>query len=418
MNSDATITVSGAGRLGPVQADARRLPRLALICDFLEERWPSMDLMGEMLYRSFRAEHPAAIEVEQLRPVLRCRLSKIPGLGRSGFSWNADRLLNRFHDYPVWLRERAAGFDVFHIVDHSYSQLVLDLPAERTVVTCHDLDTFRCVLEPERDPRPAWFRAMAGRTLNGFRRAAHVLTVSQATREELLRHGIFPAERITVVPNGVHPSCSITPDPVADRVADGLLAGSPGLEATAGTPWLLNVGSTLPRKRLDILVRAFAAIHREMPEARLVRVGGLTPAQLQLAAELKVKHLILCLPYLERDVLAAVYRRSALLMHTADAEGFGLPLVEAMACGCPVAASDLPVLREVGGAAAEYCRAGDVDDWEQAVVPLLREKVQNPAKWAGRRAAGMARAARFSWAENARQTAQVYEKVLGLQHDR
>ncbi len=406
MNSDATITVSSENRLGSVQAQAARLPRLALICDFLEEGWPSMDLMGDMLYRSFSAEHAAAIEVEQLRPVLRGRLSKIPGLGRSGFSRNADRLLNRFHDYPVWLKQRAASFDVFHIVDHSYSQLVLELPAERTVVTCHDLDTFRCVLEPERDPRPAWFRAMVGRTLNGFRRAAHVLTVSQATREELLRHDIFPAERVTVVPNGVHPSCSTAPDPVADRLADGLLAAPPG------TPWLLNVGSTLPRKRLDVLVRAFAAIHREMPEARLVRVGGLTAAQLQLATELNVKHLILCLPYLERDVLAAVYRRSTLLMHTADAEGFGLPLVEAMACGCPVAASDLPVLREVGGDAAEYCHVADVDAWEQAVVPLLREKIQNPAKWAGRRAAGMARAGLFSWDENARQTAEIYRKAL------
>src|ERR1700728_4325295 len=121
MNSDATITVSSAGRPSPVQADARRLPRVALICDFLEERWPSMDLMGDMLYRSFRAEHAGAIEVEQLRPALRGRLSKIPGLGRSGFSWNADRLLNRFHDYSVWLKQRAPAFDVFHIVDHSYS---------------------------------------------------------------------------------------------------------------------------------------------------------------------------------------------------------------------------------------------------------------------------------------------------------
>ena len=412
MNSDATITVSSADRLGSVQARAQRLPRLALICDFLEERWPSMDLMGDMLYRSFRAEHAAAIEVQQLRPALHGRLSKIPGLGRSGFARNADRLLNRFHDYSVWLKQRAPAFDVFHLVDHSYSQLILDLPAERTVVTCHDLDTFRCVLEPQRDPRPAWFRAMVARTLNGFRRAAHVLTVSQATRDELLSHGIFPAERVTVVPNGVHPSCSTAPDPVADRLADSLLTGAPGLEATAGTPWLLNVGSTLPRKRLDILVRAFAAIHREMPEARLVRVGGLTPAQLQLASELNVKHSILCLPYLERDVLAAVYRRSTLLMHTADAEGFGLPLVEAMACGCPVVASDLPVLREVGGEAAEYCRVADVDAWEQGVVPLLRERIQNPAKWAGRQAAGVKHAVRFSWAENARQTAEIYRKVL------
>jgi glycosyltransferase involved in cell wall biosynthesis len=250
---------------------------------------------------------------------------------------------------------------------------------------------------------------MTARILEGFRCAAHVLTVSQATREELLGHRLFPADRISVVPNGVDPLCSPLPDPAADRTADGLLSG---FGAAPETLWLLSVGSTLPRKRLDILVRAFAAVHYHVPEARLVRVGGLTEAQLQLAADLNIKHLILCLPYLDREVLAAMYRRSALLLHTADAEGFGLPLVEAMACGCPVAASDLPVLREVGGPATEYCAVADVDSWEHAVAGLLREKLQDPAKWALRREAGMAYAARFSWAENARQTARIYREIL------
>lgn len=394
-NTSSRVPVSSAGSRA----------RIAVLCDFAEERWPSMDVVGDMLCRQLASQFVAELQVTQVRPPMRRRLTRLPLL-RDQLALNADRLLNRMVDYPAWIRGRRDNFDLFHVIDHSYSQLIRALPAGRAVVTCHDLDTFRCVLEPERDPRPGWFRAMTGRILEGFRRAAHVLTVSHATREDLLQYGIFPPERISVVPNGVDPACSPAPDPAPDAVADRLLKAPPG------TPWLLNVGSTLPRKRLDILVWAFGAIRRKVPEARLVRVGGLTPAQLQMAADLNVKDSILCLPYLERDILAAIYRRSALLMHTADAEGFGLPLAEAMASGCPVVATDLPVLREVGGPAAEYCPVADVDCWELAVVRLLREKLQNPAQWDLRRQAGMAYAARFSWAENARQTARIYQEVL------
>jgi glycosyltransferase involved in cell wall biosynthesis len=408
MNSDATITVRGSSSRAATERVAPRAARLGLICDLLEERWPSMDLVGDMLFQNLTADPASGIEVEQLRPQFRRRFSKIPGLGLSGVLWNADRLLNRFHDYPATLKRRTSDFDLFHIVDHSYSQLTLDLPPNRTVVTCHDLDTFRCILEPERDPRPRWFRAVAARILEGFRCAAQVLTVSEATRNELIRHGIFPAERINVVLNGVHPSCCTVPDPAADASANALL------DAPSSTVWLLSVGSTIPRKRLDVLLRVFAAIHRQLRDVRLVRVGGLTPQQHQLADELNVQHSILCLPHLDRNILAAVYRRSALLLHTADAEGFGLPLVEALACGCPVAASDLPVLREVGGLAVSYCQVADLDDWQRVVMELLTERVKEPDNWAIRREAGLARAAGFSWAENARQTAQVYRKVLEL----
>lgn len=409
MHSHTTIASSDAvSRNG--RAAGTRAARVGLICDFLEEGWPSMDLIGDMLYAKFSGgQADATLEVEQLRPAMRRRFSGIPVLGASGVFNNADRLLNRFHDYPDWLKRRVSAFDLFHIVDHSYSQLIASLPAQRTVVTCHDLDTFRCLLEPERDRRPRWFRAMAAKILDGFRRAAHVIAVSEATRDELLHHRLIPGERITVVSNGVHPSCRPGPDPAADRAADKLL------DAPGGTPWLLNVGNTLPRKRLDVLVRVFAAVHRAKPETRLVRVGGLTAEQLQLARQLNVQDAILCLPRQDRDVLAAIYRRAALLVHTAEAEGFGLPLVEAMACGCPVAASDVAVLREVGGPATEYFPVADVQAWAQGVLGLLQERSLNAVKWPARRDRAIAWSTRFSWAENARQTARIYRQVLDLQ---
>ena len=381
--------------------------RVAVLCDFLEEQWPSMDLVGDMLTRYLHSEELSDIQAEQLRPALRWRFSRLPGLAGRRFSWNADRLMNRFADYPNWLGTRKSEYDVFHIVDHSYSQLAHSIPAERCVITCHDLDTFRCVLDPRQDERRSrWMQPMTRRILKGLQCAAHVIAVSETTRQELLRLRVVPSERITVIHNGVHPSCSPSPSP-ADHEIAALLG------AETQTSWLLSVGSTVPRKRVDVLLRVLAEVRRRLPEARLIRVGGFTAAQHQLARDLGVAGAIQILPNLDREQLAAVYRRSSLLLQTSEAEGFGLPLVEAMACSCPVVASDIPVLREVGNAAASYCPVGAIGEWAETVVTLLREQARQPHAWNIRRQLSLERAAKFSWAENARQTAEIYRRIAG-----
>ncbi len=405
---DRTASVVQAGGAAGSPASARSV-RVGVVCDFLEEQWPSMDLVGDELCRSLAAECHGMLTVNQLRPPLRQRLTRFPLLPAKP-AWNGDRLLNRFMDYSAWLRSRRDEYDVFHLVDHSYSQLIHALPASRTIVTCHDLDTFRCLLEPALEPRSRWFRAMTGRILDGFRKAAHVITVSGATRDRLLSHALFPPERITVIPNGVSRSYTPQPNPGADAALASLFAGIDG-----GSPLLLNVGSLSPRKRLDLLLRIFAAVLREIPNLRLIRVGGLTPDLQRLAEELEITSALLIVPFLEREMLAAMYRRAALLVHTAEAEGFGLPLIEALACGCPVVATDLPVLREVAGVAATFCPLANVAAWKDAIVALLSERKLQPHAWQARVRLGVGHSGRYSWAENARQTGLVYQRVMSEQ---
>ena len=406
MHSDVSVAAQGSD-LSPKPSSPGQRARVAVICDFLEEAWPSMDLNGDLLYEFLARNHAGQVAATQVRPHFHRRFGRL--LMAKPVAWNADRLLNRHLDYPRWLRARRSQYDLFHIVDHSYSQLIHVLPPRRTVVTCHDLDTFRCLLEPGSEKRPRWFRAMSQRILNGFLQAAHVITNSGTTREELLRYRLFPAEKITVIHSGVHPAFSALEDPSAALEADRLLGVS-----SPGEILVLSVGSTIPRKRIDILLRVFAAVRREFPQARLVRVGGaFTPAQLQLARELGVEPAITILPFLERTVLASVYRRVSLLLQTSESEGFGMPLAEAMACGCPVVASDLSVLREIGGAACSYCRLGDIDDWKRAVIGLLAGGAQ-PDVTEIRRQQALDQVARYTWAENARRTIQVYFQVLGL----
>jgi glycosyltransferase involved in cell wall biosynthesis len=368
-----------------------------------------MDLNGDLLYQFLAQDHTGELAVTKVRPEFHKRLTKLSLTGGK-LGWNVDRLANRFVDYPRWLRGNLERFELFHLVDHSYSQLVHSLPPQRTLVTCHDLDTFRCLLEPDAEPRPRWFRAMAQRILEGFQKAAHVICNSAATRDQLLHYNLFPAGRITVIHSGVHPAFGSHPDAAADAEAARLLGPSDAREIK-----LLSVGSTIPRKRMDVLIRVFAAVLEEFPAARLLRVGGpFTDSQLQLARDLGVENSILVLPFISRNVLASVYRSATLLLQPSEAEGFGMPIAEAMACGCPVVASDLAALREIGGAVCEYCPVADVPAWKNAIVRRLKESGQSSSSLSWREQA-LAQAERYTWSENARATAEIYRQVFEQQ---
>jgi glycosyltransferase involved in cell wall biosynthesis len=137
-----------------------------------------------------------------------------------------------------------------------------------------------------------------------------------------------------------------------------------------------------------------------------------TPEQQRLAKQLGIEAAIVVLPQLERNVLAAVYRRAAVVLLPSEREGFGLPVVEALACGTFVVASDLPVLREVGGDAAGYAPVGDLIGWTEKIVELLREReLQTPAG-TERTVAGLAQARKFSWTEYANKMVQLYREIL------
>ncbi|HMK29579.1 MAG TPA: glycosyltransferase, partial [Terriglobales bacterium] len=330
--------------------------RVALVCDYAEENWPSMDLVSEMLQQNLAQELPGRISAASIRPAMRRRLTGAGLTPDGGLRWKADRFLARFLDYPRSLRQIASHYDLFHILDHSYAHLAHHLPRGRTIVTCHDLDAFQCLLEPAREPRSLAFRLMTRRILEGLSQAAWITCDTAATRKAALDHRLFPPERLSIVWNGVHPAFGQHPSPQADsKIAH--LVGRPAGSVIE----LLHVGSAIPRKRIDVLLQVFTEVRRSLPGARLLRAGGdFTPAQRSLARKLGVAAAIDVLPRLAPEALAAVYRRASLLLQPSQAEGFGLPVVEAMACGTPVLASDIPPLREVGGDAADYCPVADV----------------------------------------------------------
>jgi glycosyltransferase involved in cell wall biosynthesis len=376
--------------------------KVAVIADYLEEGWASMDLVAEMLTARLTRLHRDVVDVTLIRPRFARPLTRFAALRESKTVFNVERALNRYLLYPLSIRRQRGKFSLFHIVDHSYAHLANYLPANRTIITCHDIDAFRAILASSTGPRSAVFRAIAGRLLKGFRRAAIVTCVSNATRDAVVEHGLRPPATTVVIANGVDSAMSPEPDLAADSEAEKIL-GRRDPDAIE----ILHVGSTEPRKRIDLVLQIFAGIARKFPKARLIRVGGgLLSEHRPMASALGIENRIVIMPFLERKVLASIYRRAAVVILPSDAEGFALPIVEAMACGRPVIASDLPVLHEVGGDAALYCPVADVSAWTQTTCALLerhddRERV----------AVRTARAARFSWDTYSAKTVEVYRAV-------
>lgn len=375
-------------------------PRLAVLTDFAEEGWPSMDLCGDMLLSHLPREGPLALEAARLRPRFREVAARLPIAGRWDAARNADRLLNRFLLFPGHARRAAPQFDGFHVADHTYSQLVHSLPAGRTGVYCHDLDAFRCLFEGAAEPRPRWFRALARRILTGLGKAAVVFHNTVDVGGQIRRLGLVSPDRLILAPLGVAPEFG--PD------APGLPGRPRWLVELDGRPMVLHVGSCIPRKRIDVLLDVVAAVRETIPEVRLVKVGGRWTAEHRARiARLGLAGAILHVRGLSRAELASVYRRAEVVLVPSEAEGFGLPVIEALACGAAVVASALPSLREAGGQAAGYAPIGDVAAWADLISRWLRDPAAAPP-----RAARLAWAARFSWAAHAETVARAYHQIL------
>lgn len=371
--------------------------RLAVLCDYAEEQWPSMDLCAAMLLEQTQAHDDVA--ASRVCPAFRRRFGRLPGIGRAGWASNGDRFLNRHWDYPRYVRSMRETADVFHICDHSYSQLAHALPAGRTGVLCHDIDAFRCLVEPERERRPRWFRWMMRRVLTGMQKAAVVFHTTQAVKQDLLRFGLVDGKKLVQAPLGF--AAEFHDRPEADAVADGILAD------LAGRPFLLHVGTCIPRKRVDFLLRLFAELRRRFPDLHLVKVGGSwQPEHIDCIQQHGLAGAIRHVHGIERSTLAALYRNTSLLMIPSDSEGFGLPALEGLACGAPVLVSDIPVFREVGGDALLFAPPLALDAWLDQATQILAHASIVPTT-----EVRLAQARKYSWAEHTRIVLAAYREL-------
>ena len=280
------------------------------------------------------------------------------------------------HGVRIALRE--TGAQLFHGTNFE----VPYLGRTPAILTIHDLSPWR---NPEWHPSPSRVRSRTPWLIR-LRRARLILTVSQAVRSEIIAHFGVPPDQVRAVPLAASPLFRPAPPSAAPH-----------------RPFFLYVGTLEPRKNIPALIEAWRATRHETG-ADLLLAGRLRPDFVPPPPEPGLSFL----GELPDCDLPPLYSRALAFTYPTHYEGFGLPVLEAMQCGCPVLTSRDPAVTEVSGNAALH--ASSVAE----IAAALRNLAAKPELRAELRAAGLARAASFSWARTARETRALYAELVGV----
>jgi glycosyltransferase involved in cell wall biosynthesis len=274
------------------------------------------------------------------------------------------------------------------------------------VITVHDIVPYLVRNDPQqstfRHPFDVWFDRLA---MKGLKRADRLIAISQHTKTTLIEALGCPAEKIEVVLYGVdHAVFRPLQVPRGFHSRYGL---------DEGCRYVVYVGAESPRKNLPRLFRAFAVLREQMPDVRLVKVGA--PEYMaqfrqlqQLVQDLDLQPYVHFIDHPPEEDLVAFYSMAHVFAFPSLYEGFGMPPLEAMACGTPVVCSNAASLPEVVGDAAIMIDPYDVD----ALADAMHRVLSDPDLHHDLRQRGLERAAEFTWQRTARETVAVYREVL------
>jgi glycosyltransferase involved in cell wall biosynthesis len=281
---------------------------------------------------------------------------------------------------------------------HSTEHLLMPLPGRPTILTVHDL-IYK--LYPAYHKRlNYWYLNLAMPLF--CRRATAIIAVSEATRRDIISHYQVDPTKIRVVYEAAAAHFR-PPDPAdVDRVRQAY---------DLPERFLLHISTIEPRKNLDRLVDALLILRRQMPDLALILAGAkgwlYDDFFNRISAE-GLAEVVRPLGWVPDEDLPAVIGAAALGVQPSLYEGFGLPVLEHMACGQVVAASNSSSHPEVGGDAAAYFDPVDTQQMAAVIGRLLAD----PQEIAQRRALGLAQAARFSWERAAQETIAVYDSMI------
>jgi glycosyltransferase involved in cell wall biosynthesis len=323
---------------------------------------------------------------DELQARLPCERARIVSL------WPAISLLRISLAMPVIARKQ--GVSLLHV---SYiAPLYCPCP---TVVTVHDL---AYILFPH-------FFSLRDRLLLStlvpisLRRAAKVIAVSQRTKEDLMAHYHLPENKVAVT----YEAASEAFRPIEQQAELTEVRERYGLHE----PFILTIGNLQPRKNMIHLVKAYASLHRKGFAHQLVIAGQAywrTSDIYRAVKEWGLEDKVLFTGYVPDADLPLLYNAADLFAFVSLYEGFGLPVLEAMACGTPVVSSRAGSLPEVVGDAGLLVDPLDVEDIAQAMAEVL----SRPEFASQLRERGLKQAANFSWRRTAEETLRVYEEVV------
>jgi glycosyltransferase involved in cell wall biosynthesis len=320
------------------------------------------------------------------------------------FSWCPTRITERWLarlwfrlHLPLPIQTWTGPLDLYHATDFVLPPV---MPQTRTIVTIHDLSFVR---EPA-ITMPGMSRYLNTWVPHSVNRADHVIAVSEATRQDLIELYHTPPDKISVLHHGV----GSTFKPITDAARLNAVRNKYSLD---DAPFVLSVGTIQPRKNYRRLIQAFAHID---PPVKLVIGGGKgwqVEEVLDEVARLGLTNRIHFPGYIADEDLPALYSAAILFIYPSLYEGFGLPALEAMACGTPVIASNQSSLPEVVGNAGLLVDPRDVE----AIAAAMGQLLEDDNRRREISALGLQQAARFTWPEMGVKLLDLYKKVLSKQ---
>lgn len=292
------------------------------------------------------------------------------------------------------LRRTFPNVSLFHATEH----LLPIIPGARTVFTLHDT---AYLLHPRYHllQNRLYLTLMMPRFLA---RADRVICVSENTRRDALRFYKLNPDKTCVIPEGVEPRFA--------SISDAHILRAVRERYQLPPRFVLYLGTLEPRKNLNTLLEAYAVLRRSLPEVGLVIAGGkgwLYEGFFEKLRALGLEPHVTLTGFVPEADLPALINSAEVFAYPSLFEGFGLPPLEAMACGVPVVTSNAASLPEVVGEAGVLLAPTNVMAWAEALSAVLLD----PALRADLRARGLRRAARFTWEATARQTLAVYRSL-------
>jgi len=374
---------------------------LSIYTDYKEDRWESMDLYTNLLILSLEKQFAETIKIRRS-----LAFENFSSLCRSN---KYIRYIFRYIINP--LTAPCLQGDINHIVDQSNAHLLRRLNPEKTVITIHDLivplwehenPSFQS--EPTKGTLSELKHRIKMWRISSLIRAKYLIAVSEATKTELVRKiGIEPA-RITVIPEYVENFFQ----PIKNAKALDPIKIKYGLPDS----FILHVGTCAPYKNIPMLLQIFSEIVRQNSNVWLIKTGSpWANKHVRLIRKLGIESRIKHLGFIPRKDLPYLYSLSRCLIFPSLVEGFGLPVLEAMRCGCPVVISDTPALQELVDNTGITIGRRTMAQLITRINRILREN--NQRNYFGK--IGQKRASYFTAKRSADKTYQVYSKMITAQ---
>ncbi len=355
--------------------------------DLAQENRRSMDICGHNLTTALTAK--VGQDVEYYVSPFRRYLS---GVVDHPLSAKLDLLVNRHFSYKL----PTELVDIHHVIDHSYGHLLYRLPLANTVITCHDLN----ILYRAQETKNPLLRASCQHILRGLARAKWVICDSEFTRQELDQSALTPEAKIKVIPLGLDAIFQVLP-------AHKLIAIEQQYQLPSG-PRLIHVGTCFERKNIETLLHILAQVRQSYP-VHLLKVGGeFTEGQLNIIRELNLQDYILHLTNVPLADLVGLYNCADICVFPSWLEGFGFPVLEAMACGTPVVATQRSSVPELVGTAGILADPAHAASFVEPIIQLL----EDPGLQENLRQKALLWVQNFSWDAHATKTLAFYQTVL------